>query len=114
MKRKILQVGGDTFSRIAKNPRLVKEWILQVIHRFPGLLDDLIDNTLEYLDTNYSQIRILQHTTSQNPQPLDQQDHETSQVKEVAPHPSHNVQEQQENNDVSTIPSSTSPFIISP
>ena len=40
-----LQVGETTFNRIAKNPRLVKQWILQVIHKFPGLLDDLTDNS---------------------------------------------------------------------
>ena len=113
MKRMTLQVGKDTFNRIAKNPRCVKEWILQVIHRFPGLLDDLTDNTLEYINTNDGPIRILQPTTSQNPQPLDQQDHETSQVKEVVPHPSYIVQQQQQNNDAPTIPSSTSPGIIS-
>ena len=113
MKRMTLQVGEDTFNRIAKNPRLVKEWILQVIHRIPGLHDDLTDNTLEHLNTNDGPIRILQPTTSQNPQPLDQQDYETSQVKEVAPHPSYSVQQQQQNNDASTIPSSTSPGIIS-
>ena len=99
--------------RIAQNPRLVKDWILQVIHRFPCLLNDLTDNTLEYINTDNGPIRILQPTTSQNPQPLDQQDHETSQVKEVAPHPSHTDQVQQENNDAPTIPSSTSPGIIS-
>ena len=113
MKRMTLQVGEDTFNYIAKKTRLVKEWILQVIHRFPGLLDDLTDNTLEYLNTNNGPIRILQPTTSQNPQPLDQQDHETSQVKEVAPHPCYSVQQQQQNNDASNIPSSTSPGIIS-
>ena len=63
-----LQVGEDTFNRIAQNPRL--DWILQVIHRFPGLLDDLTDNTLEYVNTDNGPIRILQPTTSQNPQPL--------------------------------------------
>ena len=39
-KKMTLQVGEATFNRIAKNPRLVKQWILQVIHKFPGLLDD--------------------------------------------------------------------------
>ena len=75
MKKMTLQVGEATFNRIAKNPRLVKQWILQVIHKFPGLLDDLTDDTLEFMDTNNGPIRILQPTTSQNPQPLDQQDH---------------------------------------
>ena len=113
MKRMTLQVGEDTFNRIAQNPRLVKDWILQVIHRFHGLLDDLTDNTLEYVNTDNGPIRILQPTTSQNPQPRDQQDHETSQVKEVAPPPSYTDQAQQENNNAPTIPSSTSPDIIS-
>ena len=31
MKKMTLQVGEATFNRIAKNPRLVKQWILQVI-----------------------------------------------------------------------------------
>ena len=35
MKKMTLQVGEATFDRIAKNPRLVKQWILQVIHKFP-------------------------------------------------------------------------------
>ena len=87
MKKMTLQVGKATFNRIAEHPRLVKEWILQVIHKFCGLLGDLRDDTLEFMDTNNGPIRILQPTTSQNPQPLDKQDHETSQVKEVAPCP---------------------------
>ena len=109
MKKMTLQVGESTFDRIARNPRLVKQWILQVIHKFPGLLDDLTDDTVEIVDTKNGPIRILQPTTSQNPQPLDQQDHETSQVREVAPCPPLTIQQQQENNDASTIPSSTSP-----
>ena len=87
MKKMTLQVGEATFDRIAKNPRLVKQWILQVVHKFPGLLDDLTDDTVEFVDTNTGPVRILQPTSSQNPQPLDQQDHDTSQVKKEAPHP---------------------------
>ena len=87
MKKMTLQVGEATFDRIAKNPRLVKQWILQVVHKFPGLLDDLTDHTVEFVHTDTGPVRILQPTTSQNPQPLDQQDHDTSQVKKVAPHP---------------------------
>ena len=113
MKKMTLQVGEATFDRIAKNPRLVKQWILQVIHKFPGLLDDLTDNTVGFIDTNNGPVRILQPTTSQNPQALDQQDHDTSQVRKVAPHPPLTLQQQEENNDTSTIPSSISPGIIS-
>ena len=113
MKKMTLQVGEATFDRIAKNPRLVKQWILQVIHKFPGLLDDLTDNTVEFMDTNNGPVRILQPTTSQNPQPLDQQDHDTSQVKQQTPHPLLTLQQQEENNDTSTIPSSISPGLIS-
>ena len=113
MKKMTLQVGEATFNRIAKNPRLVKQWILQVVHKFPGLLDDLTDHTVEFVDTDSGPVRILQPTTSQNPQPLDQQDHDTSQVKKVAPHPPLTLQQQEENNDTSTIPSSISPGIIS-
>ena len=112
MKKMTLQVGESTFDRIARNPRLVKQWILQVIHKFPGLLDDLTDDTVEIVDTKNGPIRILQPTNTQNPQPLDQQDHETSQVREVAPGPPLTIQQQQENNDASTIPSSTSPLAI--
>ena len=112
MKKMTLQVGEATFNRIAKNPRLVKQWILQVIHKFPGLLDDLTDDTVEFMVTNNGPIRILQPTTSQNPQPLDQQDHDTSQVKEEAPCPPLTLQQQQENNDAPTIPRSISPFLI--
>ena len=113
MKKMTLQVGEATFDRIAKNPRLVKQWILQVIHKFPGLLDDLTDNTVGIIDTNNGPVRILQPTTSQNPQPLDQQDHDTSQVKQQTPHPLLTLQQQEENNDTSTIPSSISPGLIS-
>ena len=113
MKKMTLQVGEATFDRIAKNPRLVKQWILQVIHKFPGLLDDLTDNTVGFIDTNNGPVRILQPTTSQNPQPLDQQDHDTSQVKQQTPHPLLTLQQQEENNDTSTIPSSISPGLIS-
>ena len=113
MKKMTLQVGEATFDRIAKNPRLVKQWILQVVHKFPGLLDDLTDHTVEFVHTDNGPVRILQPTTSQNPQPLDQQDHDTSQVKKVAPHPPLTLQQQEENNDTSTIPSSISPGIIS-
>ena len=113
MKKMTVQVGETTFNRIAKNPKLVKQWILQVIHRFPGLLDDLTDDTLEFMDTNTGPIGILQPNASQNPQPLDQQDHETSQVREEAPLISLTIQQQEENNDTPTIPSSTSLGIIS-
>ena len=113
MKKMTLQVGEATFNRIAKNPRLVKQWILQVVHRFPGLLDDLTDDTVEFMDTNNSPIRILQPTASQNPQPLDHQDHDTSQVKKEAPHPPLTLQQQEENNDTPTIPSSISPELLS-
>ena len=113
MKKMTLQVGEATFDRIAKNPRLVKQWILQVIHKFPGLLDDLTDNTVEFMDTNNGPVRILQPTTSQNPQPLDQQDHDTSQVKQQTPHPLLTLQQQEENNDTPTIPSSISSGLIS-
>ena len=112
MKKMTLQVGEATFNRIAKNPKLVKQWILQVIHKFPGLLDDLTDDTLEFMDTNNGPIRILQ-PTSQNPQPLDQQDHDTSQVKVEAPCLPLTLQQQEENNDAPTIPSSISPGLIS-
>ena len=54
----------------------------------------------------------MQPNPTQNPQPLDQQDHDTSQVREVAPHPPLTSQQQEENNDTPTIPSSTSPGII--
>ena len=113
MKKMTLQVGEATFDRIAKNPRLVKQWILQVIHKFPGLLDDLTDNTVEFMDTNNGPVRILQPTTSQNPQPLDQQDHDTSQVKQQTPHPLLTLQQEEENNDTPTIPSSISPGLLS-
>ena len=113
MKKMTLQVGEATFNRIAKNPRLVKQWILQVIHKFPGLLDDLTDDTVEFMDTNNGPIRILQPTASQNPQPLDQQDHDTSQVKQETPHPPLTLQQQEENNDTPTIPSSISPGLLS-
>ena len=113
MKKMTLQVGEATFNRIAKNPRLVKQWILQVIHKFPGLLDDLTDNTVEFMDTNNGPVRILQPTTSQKPQPLDQQDHDTSQVKQETPHPLLTLQQQEENNDTPTIPSSISPGLLS-
>ena len=113
MKKMTLQVGEATFNRIAKNPRLVKQWILQVIHKFPGLLDDLTDDTVEFMDTNNGPVRILQPTTSQNPQPLDQQDHDTSQVKQETPHPPLTLQQQEENNDTPTIPSSISPGLLS-
>ena len=112
-KKMTLQVGETTFNRIAKNPRLVKQWILQVIHKFPGLLDDLTDDTVEFMDTNNGPVRILQPTTSQNPQPLDQQDHDTSQVKQETPHPPLTLQQQEENNDTPTIPSSISPGLLS-
>ena len=113
MKKMTLQVGEATFNRIAQNPRLVKQWILQVVHKFPGLLDDLTDQTVEFVHTDTGPIRILQPTASQNPQPLDQQDHDTSQVSRVAPHPPLTPQQQEENNDTSTIPSSISPGMIS-
>ena len=113
MNKMTLQVGETTFNRIAKNPRLVKQWILQVIHKFPGLLDDLTDDTVEFMDTNNGPVRILQPTTSQNPQPLDQQDHDTSQVKQEIPHPPLTLQQQEENNDTPTIPSSISPGLLS-
>ena len=112
MKKMTLQVGETTFNRIAKNPRLVKQWILQVIHKFPGLLDDLTDDTVEFMDTNNGPVRILQPTTSQNPQPLDQQDHDTSQVKQETLHPPLTLQEE-ENNDTPTIPSSIFPGLLS-
>ena len=63
MKKMTIQVGETTFNRIAKNPRLVKQWMLQVIHKFPGLLDDLTDDTLEFMDTNNGPIRITQPKT---------------------------------------------------
>ena len=113
MKKMTLQVGEATFDRIAKNPRLVKQWILQVIHKFPGILDDLTDKTVEFMDTNNGPVRILQPTTSQNPQPLDQQDHDTSQVKQQTPHPLLTLQQQEENNDTPTIPSSICPGLLS-
>ena len=113
MKKMTLQVGEATFNRIAQNPRLVKQWILQVVHKFPGLLDDLTDHTVEFMDTNNGPVRILQPTASHNPQPLDQQDHDTSQVKKVAPHLPLTLQQQEENNDTPTIPSSISPGLIS-
>ena len=65
------------------------------------------------MDTNNGPVRILQPTTSQNPQPLDQQDHDTSQVKQETPCPPLTLQEQEENNDAPTIPSSISPGLIS-
>ena len=110
MKKMTVQVGETTFNRIAKNPKLVKQWILQVVHRFPGLLDDLTDDTVEFMDRNTGPIRILQPNTSQ---PLDQQDHETSQVKQEAPPITLSLQQQEENNDAPTIPSSTSPAVLS-
>ena len=113
MKKMTLQVGEATFDRIARHPKLVKQWILQVIHKFPGLLDDLTDDTVEFMDTRNGPVRITQPNPSQNPQPLDQQDHDTSQVREVAPGPPLTLQQQEENNDTPTIPSSTSPGIIS-
>ena len=113
MKKMTLQVGEATFDRIAKNPRLVKQWILQVVHKFPGLLDDLTDHTVEFVHTDTGPVRILQPTTSQNPQPLDQQDNDTSQVKKVAQHLPLTLQQQEENDDTPTIPSSISPGIIS-
>ena len=113
MTKMTLQVGEATFNRIAKDPRLVKQWILQVIHKFPGLLDDLTDDTVEFMDTNNGPVRILQPTTSQNPQPLDQQDHDTSQVKQETPHPLLTLQQREENNDTPTIPSSISPGLLS-
>ena len=113
MKKMTLQVGEATFNRIAQNPRLVKQWILQVAHKFPGLLDDLTDQTVEFVHTDNGPIRILQPTAVQNPQPLGQQDHDTSQDKKVAPHLPLTLQQQEENNDTSTIPSSISPGMIS-
>ena len=113
MKKMTLQVGEATFDRIARHPKLVKQWILQVIHKFPGLLDDLTDDTVQFVDTDRGTVRIMQPEPTQNPQPLDQQDHETSQVREVAPGPPPTLQQQEENNDTPTIPSSTSPAIIS-
>ena len=113
MKKMTLQVGEATFNRIAQNPKLVKQWILQVIHKFPGLLDDLTDDTVIFMDTNNGPVRILQPTTSQNPQPLDQQDHDTSQVKQETPCPPLTLQQQEENNDTPTIPSSISPGLLS-
>ena len=115
MKKMTLQVGESTFNRIAKNPQLVKQWILQVVHKFPGLLDDLTDHTVAFVDTDRGQVRITQpmpsQNPSQNPQPLDQ-DHDISQVREVAPQPPLTIQEE-ENNDTPTIPSSSSPTQIS-
>ena len=113
MKKMTLQVGETTFNRIAQNPRLVKQWILQVVHKFPGLLDDLTDDTVEFVHTDTGPVRILQPTTTQNQQPPDQQDHDTSQVRRVAPHLPLTLQQQEENNDTSTIPSSISPGMIS-
>ena len=65
------------------------------------------------MDTNNGQVRILQPTASQNPQPVDQQDHDTSQVKKEAPHPPLTLQQEEENNDTPTIPSSISPGLLS-
>ena len=65
------------------------------------------------MHTDTGPVRILQPTTTQNQQPLDQQDHDTSQVRRVAPHPPLTPQQQEENNDTSTIPSSISPGMIS-
>ena len=117
MKRMTLQVGESTFNRIAKHPQLVKQWILQVVHKFPGLLDDVTDHTVAFVDTDRGQVRITQpmpsQNPSQNPQPLDQQDHDISQVREVAPQPPPTIQQQEENNDTHTIPSSSSPTHIS-
>ena len=116
MKKMTLQVGESTFNRIAKHPQLVKQWILQVVHKFPGLLDDLTDHTVAFVDTDRGQVRITQPMPSQNPtqnpQPLDQ-DHDISQVREVAPQPPPTIQQQEENNDTHTIPSSSSPTHIS-
>ena len=111
MRKMTVQVGESTFNRIAQNPKLVKQWILQVIHKFPGLLDDQTDNTVQFVDTDKGQVRIMQPSPTQNPQPLDQ--HETSQVREVAPHPPSTLQQQEENNYNPTNPTSTSPNIIS-
>ena len=65
------------------------------------------------MDTNTGPVRILQPTAAQNPQSLDQQDHDTSQVKQEAPCPPLTLQQQEENNDAPTIPSSTSPGLLS-
>ena len=111
MRKMTVQVGESTFNRIAQNPKLVKQWILQVIHKFPGLLDDQTDDTVQFVDTDKGQVRIMQPAPTQNPQPLDQ--HETSQVREVAPHPPSTLQQQEENNYNPTSPTSTSPNIIS-
>ena len=111
MRKMTLQVGESTFNNIAKNPKLVKEWILQVIHKFPGLLDEQTDDTVQFIDTDRGQVRIMQPNPTQNSQPLDQQDYDTS-VREVAPNPPLTLQQQEENNDTHTIPSSTSPGII--
>ena len=67
---------------------------------------------IQFMDTRNGPVRIMQPDPSQNPQPLEQQDHDTSQVREVAPGPPLTLQ-QEENNDTPTIPSSTSPGIIS-
>ena len=66
------------------------------------------------MDTNNGPIRLLQPTASQNP-PLDQQDHDTSQVKQETPHPPlmFTLQQEEENNDTPTIPSSISPGLLS-
>ena len=128
MKKMTLQVGESTFNRIAKHPQLVKQWVLQVVHKFPGLLDDLTDHTVAFVDTDRGQVRITQPMTSQNPsqnpsqdssqnpsqnpQPLDQ-DHDTSRVREIVPQPPLTIQQQEENNDTPTIPSSSSPTHIS-
>ena len=116
MKKVLFQVPNKTFEKIAKNPQKMKDCILQIMNRYPDLLDDNPSTILQYISTPQGQVQINQpalapQTVSSNNQPLDNTEHDQSNVKEVVPSPlGHDPPTPPELNDKSpTIPRSLSP-----
>ena len=60
MKKVRLQVSDSTFDKIAKNPQYIKDWIMQVISKFPDILDDNLGTILQYISAPEGQVQINQ------------------------------------------------------